>query len=283
MSVSPYVGTEHTPGTWRLLYFDAPNRGEQVRQLFFLSRTPFTDVRLAPYPQGLDPYKRAAMGDDSPLLGTDKVPAVTAPDGMHCVETSDIMRFVGRRVGLAPPVNSAEDILATDVCTLAQEIMNEVFYALMNQMCVRKILGCMAWLVNGPESDYLELPRQKLRESMAAIEATLQISGGPYTLGAALSYADVSVFAILNEVLSLACFDRFTLLIAHPRLSALLDNIGVQMAAWIEFRVRRYQLGHWDTIEFLAATNTPLPWRKQAAPTCTVSVDTDPENLGAAG
>ena len=76
VTITPAV--PHTPGTWRLLYFDAPNRGEQVRILFSVAGVPFNDVRLV-YPVGLDPYKKAAMGDASPLLGTDLCPAVTAP------------------------------------------------------------------------------------------------------------------------------------------------------------------------------------------------------------
>ena len=105
--IAPVV--PHKPGTWRVIYFDAPNRGEQIRILLALANTPFEDVRVSPFPQGLDPYKKAALGDDSPLLGTDLCPAVTAPDGTHCVETTDIMRFVGQRVGMAPEADSAED------------------------------------------------------------------------------------------------------------------------------------------------------------------------------
>ena len=44
MGVSVPPAVPHTPGSWRLLYFDAPNRGEQVRQLFALSKTPFVDL-----------------------------------------------------------------------------------------------------------------------------------------------------------------------------------------------------------------------------------------------
>merc|ERR1719362_636433 len=116
--------------------------------LFILSKTAFTDVRLV-FPQGLDPFKKAAMGDASPLLGTDQVPAVTAPDGTHCVETSDIMRFVGQRVGLAPAAGSAEDATAMEMCLLAQEVMNGVFYGLLKQMCVQKIAGFASRFVNG--------------------------------------------------------------------------------------------------------------------------------------
>mmetsp|Transcript_14779 Transcript_14779/g.28626 ORF Transcript_14779/g.28626 Transcript_14779/m.28626 type:complete len:281 (-) Transcript_14779:91-933(-) len=272
--------TAHTPGTWRLLYFDAPNRGEQVRQLFILSKTPFTDVRLAPYPQGLDPFKKTALGDASPLLGTDMVPAVTAPDGTHCVETSDIMRFVGQRVGLAPAAGSADDTTAMEMCLLAQEVMNEVFYGLLKQMCVKKIAGFAARLINGEESAYLKKPTTKLNEALAKIEASLRASGGPCILGAKPCYADVSIFAILNEVLAYSCFNKSALLSAHPNLAALLDDIGGNMTAWIDFRVREYQLGIKSTVEYFAATNTPIPWNKKKGASSNVAVHTDPARLG---
>ena len=53
----------HTPGRWRLIYFDAPTRGEQIRVLFALAGVAFDDVRVRPFPSGLDPYKKAALGD----------------------------------------------------------------------------------------------------------------------------------------------------------------------------------------------------------------------------
>ena len=69
------------PGQWRLLYFDAPTRGEQLRLLFRLAKQPFDDVRLV-WPSGIAPYKHAALGDASPLL-FDQCPMVTSPDGHH--------------------------------------------------------------------------------------------------------------------------------------------------------------------------------------------------------
>jgi len=273
------VETAHVPGTWRLLYFDAPNRGEQVRQLFILSRTPFIDVRVAPFPQGLDPFKKAALGDASPLLGTDQVPAVTAPDGTHCVETSDIMRFVGQRVGMAPAAGTAEDATAVEMCLLAQDVMNGVFYSLLKQMCVKEIAGCMARLLNGAESEYLRKPTQKLNEALGRIEATLQASGGPYILGTNPCFADVSIFAILNEVLEYSCFNKSALLSGHPMLARLLGEIGEKMSAWIAFRVRKYQVGIKSTVEFFAETNTPIPWKKKASAGSSVSVHTDPDRL----
>lgn len=264
-----------------MLYFDAPNRGEQVRQLFILSKTAFVDVRLAPFPQGLDPFKKAAMGDASPLLGTDKVPAVTAPDGAHCVETSEIMRFVGQRVGLAPAAGSTQDATAMEMCQLAQEVMNKVFYGLLKQMCVKQIAGCAARLLNGPEAAYTEEPRRKLDEALGRIEAAIQSSGGPYVLGAQLCYADVSIFAILNEVLEFDCFDRSALLSKHPMLKNLLQDIGQKLSAWMDFRVREYQLGIKSVIDYFVAINTPIPWNKKTGNSRSLLVPTDPEKLGA--
>jgi glutathione S-transferase len=268
--VSPVV--PHTPGSWRLIYFDAPNRGEQVRQLFFLTDTPFVDVRVKPFPQGLDPYKKSAMGSASPLLGTDKCPAVTDPDGTHAVETTDIMRFVGQRVGAAPAAGSAEDAKAMDVCKAAQASMDGVFYRLLKAMVVQHILStecfgalyCAIGLAGGKVD--LTAPTAILQETMRVGEAALVASGGPYVCGAALSYADVSLFCILRECLAFRCFDRKALLAPFPKLSQLLDLLEGKVRPWIEKRVREHQLGVADTVEFFAATNTPFFWSRKTSP-----------------
>jgi glutathione S-transferase len=263
----------HTPGTWRLLYFDAPNRGEQVRQLFAVAKVPFVDVRLK-FPSGLDPYKKAAMGDASPLLGTDLCPAVTAPDGTHCVETADVMRFVGQRVCLAPPDGSTEDAKAMEVTLLMQTAMNQVFYPLFKPMIVKHIfasefggaLRLAARAMVGSESTFLPAPAAKLDEVLARLEAVLDASGGPYCCGAQLSYADVSVCAILTEVLAYQCFDRPALLRPRPKLAALLTDMEARTKPWMTYRVREHQLGITNSIEFFAKTNTPIPWSRKTKP-----------------
>ncbi|KAL1499345.1 hypothetical protein AB1Y20_011552 [Prymnesium parvum] len=262
----------HTPGSWRLIYFDAPNRGEQVRILFYLASTPFVDVRVDPYPQGLDPYKKAAMGNASPLLGTDLCPAVTAPDGTHCVETAEIMRFVGQRVGMAPPAESEADARAMKLTLLAQALLNQVFYALLKPMVVRAIferglgerLGCVASLLNGRQATFLEKPRSKLARALPELEGALEASGGPYLCGAALTYADAAVFHVLNEVLAFKCFDKEELLKPYPLLCAFVSELERKTAGWIEKRVREHQMGIPSTIDFFAATNTPFPWSRVA-------------------
>jgi hypothetical protein len=42
---------------WRVLYFDAPTRGEQVRLLFVATGTPFEDVRFK-FPGGIKAFKQ---------------------------------------------------------------------------------------------------------------------------------------------------------------------------------------------------------------------------------
>ena len=126
----------HVPGTWRLLYFDAPTRGEQIRMLFAIAGVPLADVRLSPYPQGLDPYKSAAMGAASPLCGTDQCPALTDPEGKHLVETADIMRYAGGRIIPGCP----HDERATRATLKAQALLDTVFYQLLKPVAVRRVL-----------------------------------------------------------------------------------------------------------------------------------------------
>merc|ERR1712137_78553 len=117
-------------------------------------------------------------------------------------------------------------------------------------------------------------PTRKLNEALDKIEVTLQVSGGPYILGVEPCYADVSIFAILTEVLAYTCFDKSALLAAHPMLATLLDNIGAQMSGWMDFRVREHQSGIKNTIEFFATSD------ERAGPSSTYSVHTDPNQLG---
>ena len=58
----PPCFTSTTMGTWRLLYFAFPTRGEQLRLLFKAAGVDFEDVRIEAFPRGLDQYRRAAMG-----------------------------------------------------------------------------------------------------------------------------------------------------------------------------------------------------------------------------
>ena len=262
--VAPVV--HHEPGTWRLLYFDAPTRGEQIRVLFTLMKTPFVDVRLTPFPEGLDPYKAYAMGSASPLCGSDLCPAITAPDGTHCVETVDIMRFVGTSLAHWPEQGSLDDGKSMKYCILAQELLNQVFYPLLRPMIVNRIMSTelfgllkLARPLLQPAfndgrrwRDFIPPARAKLVAILGDVEHGLRESGGPYLLGERLSYGDASIYTNLEECLAYACFDRRALMQAHPRVDAFMKTVGRLAAEWMRKRVREHQMGIRSTVEVRA-------------------------------
>ena len=98
---------------------------------------------------------------------------------------------------------------------------------------------------------------------MRAAETALVRSGGPFVCGESLSYADVSLFAILRECLEFACFDEQALLSQHPKLSAMMTTLRGRTQQWIDQRVRDHQLGIANTVEYFAVTNTPFPWSRR--------------------
>jgi len=261
----------HVPGTWRLLYFDAPNRGEQIRTLFGVAAVAFHDVRCAPYPDGLNPYKSAAMGDDSPLKGTDKCPAITAPDGTSMVETSDIMRYVGQQVGLAPAAGSADDTKATEMCLLAQTILDTTWYPLLMHMAVKDVFAnglgfgtqyLVPRLMFGKLADKVAPAAENLLHVLGTTEACLAASGGPFVLGSKICFADVSLFDTLSKALDLEVFDQAALLAEHPKCSMLLKEVQVKAAPWLAKTKSDHMAGKKTIVEYLSSTNTPFPWAK---------------------
>ena len=281
------MATAHVPGTWRLLYFDAPTRGEQIRVLFGLAKVDFEDVRLE-FPRGLDKFKTAAMGDESPLCGTDLCPAVTNPRGEHKVETADIMRWVGQQVGLAPETE-AEDARAVELTAMAQQILDQSFYPCLKPAVVKRVLqmesisllGCIAGTT--PPAEALEALQQKL----PLLEEQLGGEGGdsdshPFLLGKSVTYADAAVFTTLRETLLLGCFGNAgagvgagagagsvaalaseSSLVSHPLLKAWMQRMEMLATPWFERRTAEHQLGAATCVEYLALTNTPFPWRRR--------------------
>lgn len=265
------VGVPHIPGTWRLLYFDAPTRGEQIRVLFSLAGVPFHDVRF-PFPRGLDPYKKEAMGDASPLLGTNMCPAITSPAGEHCVETADIMRFVGRQVGLGP-ATAAEDARAVELTLLAQRTLDTVFYPLLFPMIISRLLekelfGALRFLRWGVAGASKTGPPTKvLREILSELEAALASnSDSSYLVGPSLSYADAAVFTVLDQCFSYSCFDQAEELKSLPKLAAFMQIMLPKLAGFYATRTRDHQLGISDLVDYLVATNTPFPWSRRSKP-----------------
>ena len=84
---------------WKVVYFDAPTRGEQLRILLVVAGAPFVDERVKM--GGLAELQHATLGDASPLM-FDQCPMVVSPDGTTVAQTAACMQFVGRQTDLAP-------------------------------------------------------------------------------------------------------------------------------------------------------------------------------------
>ena len=53
------------PAGWRIIYFDAPNRGECLRLILTAAGQEFEDIRLDFMGGELNKYKSTAVGDDT--------------------------------------------------------------------------------------------------------------------------------------------------------------------------------------------------------------------------
>eukprot|EP00933_Yihiella_yeosuensis_P018932 TRINITY_DN15415_c0_g2_i1.p1 TRINITY_DN15415_c0_g2~~TRINITY_DN15415_c0_g2_i1.p1 ORF type:complete len:269 (+),score=33.33 TRINITY_DN15415_c0_g2_i1:64-807(+) len=215
--------------SWRLLYFSAPTRGEQLRILFHAAKTPFEDIRLE-FPKGLRPYKYAALGDASPLM-FDQCPAVTSPDGHHVAQVAACMQFVGRSLGLAP-TSPALDAKAMALTLYSEEIRNGVFYKLLIPAVVRKILRkrfCGIFCFLSPIVDlYFRTGkvRSSLRGRLEHLERSLRTNGGGnFFCGEEMSYADVALFDCLRESLSMPGFKVDDDLASFPLIRNFLEKM----------------------------------------------------------
>eukprot|EP00937_MAST-01D_sp_MAST-1D-sp2_P004904 g4904.t1 len=210
------------------------------------------------------------MGEDSPLCGTDLCPAVTNPAGQHKVETADIMRWVGKQLGLAPS-SEEDDARAADLTAVAQEILNECFYPCLKPAVVGRVLqkenlsllGCIAG-TKPPVVALEALPRKLAQLEEVLGGAAAGGSESAYLLGEKLTYADAAVFSTLRETLMLGCFGSAAdVLTEHPRLLAWLERMEALAAPWFGKRAAEHQLGAETCVEYLAVTNTPFPWRRR--------------------
>ena len=77
-TTTAFVATKGENKKWKVIYFDFPARGEQLRLMFIYSKVDFIDER---YKGGklLAGIKKNVMGDASPLP-YDQVPVLVSPD-----------------------------------------------------------------------------------------------------------------------------------------------------------------------------------------------------------
>lgn len=211
----------------RLIYFDAPTRGEQLRLLFHLTETPFEDVRVPL--RGLGAYKQAELGDASPLA-FDQVPCIQHGE-LSIVQTAACMAYIGAHVGLAP--TSEEDRARAMMAVLASEEMRkQLFYgnrtvlvvdALLERVGLRRVLNPVFAAL---QRLYRLRRRRKFVTWCDRWERLLRARGGPYVLGEQLSYADVAVFDCLSAIGDIGCFSVEELESSHPRVNALVADLA---------------------------------------------------------
>eukprot|EP00240_Pyramimonas_obovata_P015942 CAMPEP_0118929592 /NCGR_PEP_ID=MMETSP1169-20130426/6545_1 /TAXON_ID=36882 /ORGANISM="Pyramimonas obovata, Strain CCMP722" /LENGTH=269 /DNA_ID=CAMNT_0006871811 /DNA_START=260 /DNA_END=1067 /DNA_ORIENTATION=- len=194
-----------SPSDFRVLYFDAPTRGEQIRLLFVITGTPFEDVRFK-FPGGIKPFKQATMGDDSPLA-FDQVPCVEH-NGIAIAQTSACMHYVGSQLGLAPGTPGG-DSLAMSITMGAEEARNAVFYGtLIPVVLLKYIMGLRlaraltGWWRKKRYHKWMGFFERQLRITSAAAATVSEL----HFVDHKLSYADVAVFDMVQGTLDVGAY-----------------------------------------------------------------------------
>ena len=210
-------------GKWVVRYFGAPTRGEQVRLLFTLAEQTgaiaadgWIDEHITPFPSGLNKYRRAEAGAETPLM-FDQVPSITSPDGVHVSQTAAVMQYAAVALGLAP--SSPGDAARALALTLySEELRGAVFYQLMIPTIVdkigrRKCGGLLCALTSTVSCCWLrcrgvaKAASAKLVAALPHLEAALREAnasdGELFFAGGAASYADVALYDCLRESIAM--------------------------------------------------------------------------------
>jgi glutathione S-transferase len=194
---------------WKVYYFNAPTRGEQVRMLLRITNTPFEDITFKGE-EGMK-YKPASMGDLSPAT-FNQFPCVVDPDGNFLAQTTAIMQHIGRSVGLAPET-PMEDALALSLTLASEDMRGKVFYKVLQPEVIRRILiakcaclgcsccvGCISKLLGRGPNTFQE-GFNNLDSQLSNFERFIRLhgKGGPFLLGSAMYYCDVAVYDCISE------------------------------------------------------------------------------------
>eukprot|EP00747_Dinoflagellata_sp_TGD_P196092 gnl/TRDRNA2_/TRDRNA2_65751_c0_seq1.p1 gnl/TRDRNA2_/TRDRNA2_65751_c0~~gnl/TRDRNA2_/TRDRNA2_65751_c0_seq1.p1 ORF type:complete len:356 (-),score=63.14 gnl/TRDRNA2_/TRDRNA2_65751_c0_seq1:57-1124(-) len=245
--LSDLVSLHPPPDCWRLLYFKAPHRGEQLRLLFHLTGTPFDDPHLDPYPESLRLYTSNIAGDDSPLA-FDQAPVLQHGD-FSVAQSVAAMQYLGEFLGLVEDSRKAR-AEALMLVAGTEDMRNAVFYpafsgfmgaieqATSEKVPPEKISTTKAWLeivmyMNGPYKTWHKHFERYLR-------CRQKEDGGPWLMGKKLTYPDIALFDCATAIWSLpGCQSKavrtktYPLLCAHadavrnlPKLKEYLDGRG---------------------------------------------------------
>ena len=269
--LEPLLPLEPRDG-WRVIYFDAANRGECLRLILACQDVPFEDVRLE-FPAGLLPYKSAALGDASPLA-FDQAPVVQHARGGACVSVAQTVaaaQYCGLATGLAPSDPAALS-LATSACCSIQEMYDELYYGswLARYFCDAVCPGrnCLGACVCYATARYRMTAKH--RRWCETFERWLRkqpvVGGVAFLAGGALSFADLCFFDCVEGFEACGYLhpaDRA----AYPLVGALVRHCAAlpSVARYLAEREPRFETAPPRGFVHPRGTRGATPWSRTAA------------------
>lgn len=215
---------------WRVIYFDAPNRGEQVRLLLALAHQPFEDHRLA-FPHGKTPLMSGSAGDAAPLA-FDLTPVVQH-GGLSIGIVPGSMLYIAEQFGLVPN-HALSRVFAVSLTDASEMMRNDVFYSVVFRAA--KLREKPDKLNKEPYLKWLGHFERFLRAKSGMVDGA---EAGPFFLGAKICYADVAVY---DCVMGIWAMDLYNQGDQHhdtwPLLCALVDAVASQPGIR-EYEVKR--------------------------------------------
>lgn len=238
-------------GAWRVLYFDAPNRGEQLRLLFALAGTPFEDYRLA-FPEGKTPLMSVSAGDAAPLA-FDLTPVVQH-GSLSIGIVGGSMQYTAEQLGLIPD-SVVGRALAVSLVEASEMMRNDVFYKVFFKR--EKLRRKPETLDTAPYFKWLSHFERFLRRTVAKSPEIVAAGSepGPFFLGARICYADVAVYDCVSGIWALDLYDKNDSLRRErfPHLCALVDAVASAPG------IREYEALRGSRKDFYAKGEAALP------------------------
>lgn len=253
---------------WRIIYFQAPNRGECLRLILTAAGEQFEDVRVE-FPAGLNQYKSATVGDASPLP-FDQCPIVQhAQTGASIGQTAAAAMYIGTQTGLAP-TDANQLAQAQSAAIGIQEMYNALFYStyIPKMICFKACCGgcggccypccscytrcggCMGMLCpccpgfcgcskpinnyHAQMANYERMLRVNLKSQESINHAAPAVT---FLVGDKLSYVDICLYDLVQAIEEVGFFsegDRS----AYPLISQLVDHVA-QIPTIVEYMSRR--------------------------------------------
>ena len=230
-------------GKWKVIYFDIPNRGEQLRMLFKFAKVDFIDERLDLKYKQFEAMKKESVGDKSPLL-YNQIPVIVSPEGKTYAQTAACMQLLGHVLPNLAPKDKETDATCLGIVLASEELRNQCFYKLFMAeavgyiapkkvsicCCAAPLMRCMKG-TNKHKKVFGKLAKH--------FDDMLRLSGLKYFASNTQAYyCDIAVFDSIHSCLDLPCFDRDKELKAFPSLKTWFDHMDSipQLKAYLEER-----------------------------------------------